>query len=355
MRIYHNQLNNQLNKPLVPVWLIFGDEPWQKNNALDSIKAHANKQGFDELIRFSSDDKFDWNQVFDEYQSLSLFSAQRIIEIDLVNNKVDDKATKILLEIGSQLKQQAQFDVLLIIHGPKLDAAATRKKWFKELDKIACYIPLYEMEGKSLSIWLNQQCQQLSLRVDQQAQAMLAEYFSGNLPALQQELQKLAILFSGEKSKLITIEDLEELLINQAKFSPFQLTDALLSGNLNLCMNMLTQLKNEGIASAQLIWVLHKEISQLEAMQTRLSNGDNRQQLFKDYRVWDKRKPLYNSALNSMSISNIKQAKQRLAKTDLISKTSSDFDQYILLSDVCVSLYHGDVTKHLALDYEYFV
>ncbi len=350
MRIYHSNLTKQLSKPLLPIWLIFGDEPWQKNDALDSLKEQAKNQGYDELIRFTSDDKFDWNQVFEEFQSLSLFSAQRIIEIDLVNNKLDDKASKILLEIASHLQQQMQADVLLIIHGPKLDAAISRKKWFKELDKIGCYIPLYEMEGKGLSIWLNQQCQQLSLRLDRQAQAMLAEFFTGNLPALHQELQKLVILF---QQQIITVEDLEQLLIKQAKFTPFQLVDALLAGNLVECMNMLTQLKNEGVVAAQLIWVLHKEIAQLEVIQNRLANGEVLQQLYKEFRVWDKRKPLYNKALQQISLANIKQAKRRLAKTDLISKTAADFDQYILLSDVCISLYHGEVTKRLNLDYEY--
>ncbi|MDG1731677.1 MAG: DNA polymerase III subunit delta [Thalassotalea sp.] len=350
MRIYHSNINNQLAKPLLPVWLIFGDEPWQKNNGLDSIKQSAKQQGFDELIRFTADDKFDWNLVLQEYQSLSLFSALRIIEIDLVNNKVDDKATKVLLEISSQIQQQPQSDVLLILHGPKLEGAASRKKWFKELDKVGCYIPLYEMEGKGLNIWLNQQCQQLKLKLDSQAQSMLAEFFTGNLPALHQELQKLAILFDQQ---FIRVEDLESLLIKQAKFTPFQLIDALLAGDLFKCMNMLTQLKNEGIAAAQLVWVLHKELTQLETMQSRLNNGENNEALFKEYRVWDKRKPLYNKALNSMTLANLKLAKQRLAQADLVSKTSSDFDHYLLLSDVCITAFHGNITKTMPLNYEH--
>ncbi|KGJ97184.1 DNA polymerase III subunit delta [Thalassotalea sp. ND16A] len=350
MRIYHSQLQNQLTKPLLNVWLVFGDEPWQKNDALDNIKLCARNQGFDELIRFSSDDKFDWNQVYNEYQSLSLFSARRIIEIDLVNNKLDDSGVKTLLDIGELISQQNDNDVLLILHGPKLDANASKKKWFKALDKIGCFIPLYELEGKGLTIWLNQQCQQLNLKMDSQAQMMLSDFFIGNTPALQQELQKLALLF---KQNFIRSEDLEQLLIKQSKFTPFQLIDGLLAGNLSQCMNMLTQMKHEGVAAGQLVWILHKEIVQLEMMLNRMAKGEERQALFKELRIWDKKKPLYNHALTHITVTNIKQAKKRLAKTDLISKSSSDFDEYILLADVCLSLYHGDVTKRLSLEYEY--
>ena len=52
MRIYHNQLTNTLNQGFKPVWLIFGDEPWQKNNSLAEIKTHYQQQGFDELILY---------------------------------------------------------------------------------------------------------------------------------------------------------------------------------------------------------------------------------------------------------------------------------------------------------------
>ena len=68
MKIYHNNLTSTLNQGFKPIWLIFGDEPWQKNNSLATIKSVALQQGFDEIIRFSADDKFDWSLLQEEYQ-----------------------------------------------------------------------------------------------------------------------------------------------------------------------------------------------------------------------------------------------------------------------------------------------
>lgn len=351
MRIYHSNLAKQLSQPLPGVWLIFGDEPWQKNDALDTIKLTAKNQGFDELIRFSNEDKFDFNRVLEEYQSLSLFSSQRIIEIDIGASKLDEKSTQILINLSEQIQHNPHNDVMLILHGAKLDANTSKKKWFKSLEKIGCYIPLYELEGKGLTIWLNQQCQKLNLKMDSQAQQMLIDFFVGNIPALSQELQKLTILFDQQ---FIRTDDLEQLLIKQAKFTPFQLIDALLVGDLSQCINMLSQLKQEGVVAAQLIWVFHKEILQLETMQLQQAKGVTLTELYKTYRIWEKKKPLYNSALKNMSLANIKLAKMRLAKTDILSKTSSDFNPYILLSDVCITLYHGQNLMPISLDYEYF-
>ncbi|WP_394175455.1 DNA polymerase III subunit delta [Thalassotalea litorea] len=343
MRIYHSQLSQQLSKPLVHFYLVFGDEPWQKNDALDQIKSVATQQGFSEVIRFSVEENFDWLQVMEEYQSLSLFASQRIIEIDVGNGKLDDKASKVILDIANT----DHSDVLLILHGNKLDAAIPRKKWFKALDSKGCYVPVYELEGRGLSIWLNQQCKALGVRLDAQGMSMISDCYAGNLPSLYQELQKLAILYPGGA---VTLSELELLLIDQAKFTPFQLTDTLLSGDLKQAMHILTQMKHEGLAAGQLVWILHKELSQLEGMYVRLQQGQEIGDVFKHYKVWDKKKPLYQKALHASSLEQIQMAKGRLAKVDLLTKTDTQLDPYLLLADVCMAIYHGETMDKFPLD-----
>ncbi|MFT4724145.1 MAG: DNA polymerase-3 subunit delta [Colwellia sp.] len=346
MRIYHNQLSNTLNQGFKPVWLVFGDEPWQKNNSLTAIKQHCQQQGFSEVIRFSADDKFDWNLLVEEYQAMSLFSAQRIIEIELVNGKIADAGSKILLKLSENFHP----DVQLIFHGPKIDSAGQKRKWFKSLEQLGCFVPLYDIEGRQLQQWLNQQIKQHKLNIHHDVTPLMIELFEGNLPALEQELQKFSLLFG---TQLIVAEDAEKLLIKQAKFNPFQVVDTLLSGDLKKCIGMLDQLQHEGAAIGQLIWFIHKEIAQLSTMLEQIEQGESIDSIYKKYRIWDKKKPLYQYALKHISRDNIYQAQARLAQTDLISKTSSDFNPFILLADVCISLYHGQTTKKFNLDYEF--
>ncbi len=346
MRIYHNQLTTTLNQGFKPVWLIFGDEPWQKNNGLQAIKNSYQQQGFDELIRFSIDDKFDWSLLHQEYQAMSLFSSQRIIELELTTNKLGDKGSKALVEISEHLHP----DILLIIYGDKLDAAGQKRKWFKSLESKGCFLPLYDIEGKQLNQWIQRQARENQLNLQHDVILLLAEFFEGNLNALDQELQKLAILFNQQQ---ITVENVEQLLIKQAKFNPFQLIDAMLIGDIKRCIAMLDQLQQDGTAIAQLIWFIHKELKQLITMQEKLVQGESFNQLCKTYRIWDKRKPLYQQALNNMTANNLAHTQARLAEVDLISKTSSEFNSFILLADVMVCLYHGETMKNYSLNYEY--
>lgn len=346
MRIYHNNLPSTLNQGFKPVWLVFGDEPWQKNDSLTTIKNTSLKQGFDELIRFTADEKFDWSNVIHEYQSMSLFASQRIIEVEILSGKVNEAAGNALLTLSEQFNN----DVILILHGPKLDAAQQKKKWFKTLENLGCFLPLYDIEGKQLNQWLNRQVKKLNLNIHPDVNSMMVELFEGNLLALEQETQKLSILFG---SNLITIQDAEKIIINQAKFNPFQVIDTLLVGDLKKCISILDQLQHEGAPIGQLVWFLHKEISQLIEMHEKIQQGESINNLYKSYRIWDKKKPLYQHALNNMTYSNLSHGLSRLAQVDLISKTASEFNPYILLSDICVTLYFGQTTSTLPLDYEY--
>ncbi|MFT5814605.1 MAG: DNA polymerase-3 subunit delta [Psychroserpens sp.] len=346
MRIYHNELDKTLNKGFKPIWLVFGDELWQKNDALETIKNSAKKQGFDEIVRFNIDDKFDWEVLFQEYQSMSLFSSLRIIEIEFTTAKIGDKGAKGIAQLLTLLHQ----DIQLIFHGPKLDAATQKRKWFKSLEAAGCFVPLYDMDTKQLKQWLNNQARQLKLTLPADVIDLMAELFEGNLPALSQELQKLSILFSQQP---VSVEEAEQLFIKQAKFNSFQLIDTLLIGDLKKCLTMLDQMQHDGSALGQIVWVVHKEIGQLYTMLEQIAQGSNINDIFKQYRIWDKKKPLYQHALNNITLVNAEQALARLAQVDLLSKTSSDFNPFILLSDIFISLFHDEISQNFSLDYEY--
>ncbi|TPH14677.1 DNA polymerase III subunit delta [Litorilituus lipolyticus] len=353
MKIYHNQLEQTLRQRFIPVWLVFGDEPWQKDNSLSTIKNAAKNNGFEELIRFSSENSFDWQQLLDEYQSMSLFASQRIIEVELTSGKIGDAGSKVLIELTERLTQDQQAgmanqDVIFIFHGNKLDGATANRKWFKGLNQLGCYLPLYDLDVKSLPRWLNNQARQLQLNFTPEVSSLLLELFEGNLPALSQELQKLSILFG---QSVITLEQAENIVINQAKFNPFQIIDVLLQGDCKKCIRILDQLQQEGAAVGQLIWVFHKEIHQLYLMLSQLEQGKSHADLYKQYRIWDKRKPLYQHALTHISLANVQRALTRLADIDLLSKSQSEFNVFLLLADLCVTLYHGEITEQFDLNY----
>ena len=185
MRCYVNQLKTQLNKGIIPFYLVMGEEPFQVQNCTKDIRDNAKTHGFDEVLKFSILPQFDWNEVTQEYNSLSLFSDKRILEIDLG----DQKAGVVGANALKSLAQNINPDCIVIIKGNKAGQDIQRSAWFKVLDKQGLFIPCYEISGNHLNTWLNQQCQNLALMLDQQAKHFLLESTLGNLLATYQELE----------------------------------------------------------------------------------------------------------------------------------------------------------------------
>ena len=246
--------------------------------------------------------------------------------------------------------EQLHSDVVLILHGAKLDTATTNKKWFKQFSEQGIYLPVYDMDSRAIQQWLNRQCRNYQLNVPIDAQHVLIDLFEGNILALDQELQKLSILFANQ---VVSAEEVSQLAIKQAKFNPFQLVDTLLNGDVEKCLNILEQLKQEGSAIGQIIWFIHKELNTLKAMLNAQAQGANFDELCKQHRIWKNKQSLYRTALMKLNVVKVNSALARLADIDLISKTSSDFDCYILLSELCVGLLSQKSFEEFSLNYEF--
>ncbi|MCV5264264.1 DNA polymerase III subunit delta, partial [Escherichia coli] len=74
---------DHLAKHLKQVYLIFGNEPLLIQESRQAIQKTALQHGFEERHRFAVDTSLDWNQVYDCFQALSLFSSRQLIELEI--------------------------------------------------------------------------------------------------------------------------------------------------------------------------------------------------------------------------------------------------------------------------------
>ena len=73
--------------PLLPTYLISGDEPLIAGEAADAIRNRARAQGFSEREVFFQERGADWEAVRTATHTLSLFASRRIIEVRLPSGK----------------------------------------------------------------------------------------------------------------------------------------------------------------------------------------------------------------------------------------------------------------------------
>lgn len=338
MRVYPDQLARQLS-PLKSVYLVFGDDPWLTENCKQQIIEATRKQGFDERITLDTQDTgFQWSQVEQEFQAMSLFASRRIIELHIANAKPGTDGAAML----QQLVAHPNPDTILLLMGPKLGMDQTKTKWFKALDAQGIYLPCATPEGAQFQRWLDGRINTMELRLNRDAKAMLFNLYEGNLLAADQALKLLKLLANDKE---LTAEQLSHYFEDQSRFSVFQLSDALLENHKSRAMHMLSQLKAEGTAMPIVLWALFKELAILLKLKSAQEAGTNLNAMWSSLRIWDKRKPLYQSALNRLNLLQIEKMLAVAANLEARLKQQGEED-WVGLSHLCLLF---DPTAHRQL------
>jgi len=339
MQIYPNQFTQEIASGLKPCYLVFGDEPQQKFEVIEQIRANAKAKGFDERTVLVAESGFSWSQLLAATQSLSLFSNQQFIELELPTGKPGSEGSKMLQEVASGLTQ----DTLLLVHGPKIGKDVQRGKWFKVLDEMGVSVLCYPLEGRQLSAWISHQVKQHQLTVSPAGMKMIADFCEGNLLAAKQEIDKLALLYPAQS---VSETQIERAMVDQSRYNVFQLVDVMLSGDANRCVKMLYRLESEGLEPNIIIWALIREWEVLWKLKNAIASGESIQ--WQKFGIWRNRQGYYQSALNRLSLDQLLQIQDALTQADLAFKQNVIARPFVKLCHLCM-MFMGMGIFHIPL------
>ena len=324
-KLYANQLTSQLSQGLAACYLIFGEEPLQKLEAIDALRQAAKEQGFDERLSFTLDSQFDWAQLHNELGAMSLFSAKRLIELEL-----SQKLTPAASDQLKQLAHSLSADIVLVLHGQRGFGEVSKLAWFKQLQQVGVQVAIYPLDDRQARQWLQQRARTLSLQLTADAFSLLQHHSAGNLLAARQELEKLALT---HPNRMVDADALADFLADHSAFTVFQLGDAILAGEGQQAMHRLYRLLQQDIEPAIIIWQLQKDLQQLQQLQHHQQQGIAPAQSFKQLAIWPKRQPLYQQALQRLSLNYLDYLLQELAAFDRLYKGGQ-------LADITTALSH---------------
>ncbi|AIA70263.1 DNA polymerase III, delta subunit [Pectobacterium atrosepticum SCRI1043] len=319
IRLYPEQLTAQLHEGLRGCYLVFGTDPLLLQESLDSIKRVAQQHEFSEHFSFILDLHTDWDAVFSTCQALSLFASRQSLLLLLPENGPNAAMSENLVKLSGLLHP----DILLILRGHKLTKAQENSAWFKALAQDSVYISCLTPEQGQLPRWVAQRAKAMKLTLDEQATQLICYCYEGNLLALSQALERLALLYPDGK---LTLPRVENAVNDAAHFTPFHWLDALLAGKGKRAWHILQQLKQEDCEPVILLRTLQRELLQLLALKRRMSDTPLRT-LFDQQKVWQNRRDLLTQALQRLSLQQLQQAVRLLTQVEITLK--QDYGQSV--------------------------
>jgi DNA polymerase-3 subunit delta len=306
-------LDAHLTKPLAPLYVVTSDEHLLALEAGDKIRKAARAQGFSEREVLTVERGFKWGELLAANQSQSLFGDKKLIELRMPTGKPGKDGGQALQSYAAALSP----DNVTLITLPKLDWATQKTSWVSALQQAGVYIDIPQVERAQLPAWTSARLAAQRQSADKQSIDFIADRVEGNLLAAHQEIQKLGLLYPEGK---LTFEQVQDAVLNVARYDVFKLNEAMLSGDAARLVRMIEGLKGEGEALPLVLWAVAEEIRMLLKLKTGIEQGKPIGVLLKEYRIWGPRERLMEPALRRLSLTTLQHVLQEAAQIDKMVK-----------------------------------
>ena len=330
MQLYANQLEQHLHNNLQPIYLLFGDDDYLRLRALRAIRRKAAQLGFEERLQFNQQQDFQWDELHSASQNLSLFSQRRSIELELPTASPGVEGGKALLAWAKAPPD----DTLLVLHGPKLKAQQQQSKWFKSLTQNGVFVPVYTPDKAQLPRFIAQLASEYQLTLDPPAMDLLQHWFEGNLLALDQTLQKIALSRTDSSSQPFQVnQDLVKAHAElQSRFDVFALQEPLVNQNFAQFLQRLQRLLETDAEPALIHWLLQRHYTTLQQAQLLIEAGESVPSALQKQGVWKQQQAAYGALLKRWTQAHQAQASQLLVHMELALKRDTQEDLATLFS-----------------------
>ena len=322
------QLKAHLEQTLSSLYLLSGDEPLLVLEAADSIRSAARAQGFDEREVLMAGPGFRWEQLAQAIGNLSLFGGNKLIDLRIPSGKPGREGGDALVRHAARSDQ----GVLTLITLPQLDWQTRKAAWFVALAKAAVVLELNAPPLKQLPDWIAQRMAKQKQSAPQEALEFMASHVEGNLLAAHQEIQKLALLYPVGQ---VTLAQVEEAVLDVARYDVDKLRAALLAGDGPRCAKLLEGLHAEDTAPPLILWALAQETRTLAQLRAQRDQGAGFDAACASLRIYGARQGAYRAAVERCSTPLLRTALLQAARIDRMIKglTRGDlWDELLQLS-----------------------
>ncbi|MDO9025046.1 DNA polymerase III subunit delta [Zwartia sp.] len=314
------RLINELSRPgasLAALFVVTGDDPLLTIEATDGLRGVAKAAGYLERSSFMMDARSDWSALSSASQSGSLFGDKQLVEISLPTGKPGKQGADALIALSKRCAGRSADDVLTIVSLPRLDKVTRESKWASALQSAGRLIDIPSVERQQLPRWIAERLARQSQETDPETLNWLADKVEGNLLAAHQEILKLGLLFEPGK---LDAKDIEQSVMNVARYDVFGLRDAMLAGDVPRMLRIMDGLKAEGEALPLVLWAVGEEIRTLARISQAVAQGQEMSSVLRSHRVFGSREPLVRRALSRVSARSWPAAVQHAHEVDRLIK-----------------------------------
>ena len=324
MNLAPGQLQDHLKRGIKSLYTLHGDEPLLVQEFADSLRAYARGLGYTErTVHTVAGAHFDWSEVLASGGSLSLFADKQMVEIRIPSGKPGKDGSVALQQIAE--RAQGDDSTLTLIVLPRLDSMTTKGAWFGALESYGVTVKFEPIARGMLPQWISQRLQLQGQRVaageeGQRTLQFFSDRVEGNLLAAHQEIQKLGLLYAPPEGSVLTFEQVENAVLNVARYDVFKLSEAVLGGQTVRVARMLDGLQAEGESEVLVHWAISEDIRSMKRVKDAINAGRPMPMALRENRIWGIKEKLYERVLPGITDTTLANLLTAAHKVDGICK-----------------------------------
>ncbi|MGN1208949.1 MAG: DNA polymerase III subunit delta [Duodenibacillus sp.] len=299
-----------------PLWLITGEETLSMLEAADMLRAQARSEGYSEREVLHASAHWDWSQIFDSCQAMSLFGDLKLVELRLASAKPGPSGSKALETLS-----QMPLDGVIVLVTIPYDYSLAKAKWFAALQQAAGanVVQCPCVRAQELPAWFNARFARNGQTAEPEAVRLLCERCEGNLLAANQEVLKLA--YRHPCGAVISAQDINDSVSDVSRFDIDNLLDAVCMGDAPKAVRVVHNLRAKDEAIPSFLWALTEEIRMAAHTRNLLDGGMPREAAVKAAGAgWANHKERVTRAVSRMSARKLESALILAGDIDRISK-----------------------------------
>ena len=329
MKTDAHALNDKHFTPLTSM-LITGADLFLCEKAYLKIQSFIKKKNDDRPHVFDLDASgFNWQPIYSLANNGSLFD-----ELTFITLKSKTALKKSQHDELLQLISKSS-DVIFILILPKLTKAQEKQAWIQTIIKQGLVISADPLAHYKLPQLIKQQLKEKSLQTTQEGCELLANSFEGNLLGLEQEIEKLSLIFT---EGMISFEELAQNISNQSHASIFQCIDHALAKNTLKSQKILQQLNRDKTEPAIILWAIVKELRTLISMKFDMNKGESLTNTLNKYHIWQSKKAMFQTQLQNRPLADFYHFMQAAKNIDASIKGLSNLNAWQLLATLLLKI-----------------
>ncbi len=333
------------SKAQAPLYLIVGEEPYFRDQALDRLQAimqdEEGREGADGSIPDETSSKFQADVVYGDETSaseilglaeeVSFFTSRRRLFV-----KWADKLSARDGELLIPYFKSPNVSTTLVFVAPKLDG---RTKWVQTLKKQAVVVdcaPLFENQRTG---WVTQQARDMGLQLETQALEILIDQANEGLYVVMRELEKLAAYLS--EGQCVKIADVELVRGKLPGISVFDWSEAVARGDHARALDIVAKNLETGEAPLRMLGAFLWQMRRIWKARAMLREGKDQSQAARQAGIPPFRAREFMQQVQRWEESNLRHAWTVFEQADSALKGGRATQPKLILDDLVIQLCAG--------------